>query len=212
MEKKSSASSPVIQVRRLVFAISKTTLAMRKINRPCRECEENVWKLCDHIRTKHPSHLEKCFVVFISNEEKQVPLWHQKASKRPDRLVVWDYHVVLVYQHDRGGLVYDLDTELLFPSPLALYVEHAIGDDSWLKPEFHRRFRVVAGEEYLKEFASDRSHMTKEDGTWMVEPPTYPCIQTLACQNNLADFISMQEGTGVGKVVDTKSLVKMFSQ
>ncbi|XP_025090761.1 protein N-terminal glutamine amidohydrolase-like isoform X4 [Pomacea canaliculata] len=194
MEKKSSASSPVIQVRRLVFAISKTTLAMRKINRPCRECEENVWKLCDHIRTKHPSHLEKCFVVFISNEEKQ------------------DYHVVLVYQHDRGGLVYDLDTELLFPSPLALYVEHAIGDDSWLKPEFHRRFRVVAGEEYLKEFASDRSHMTKEDGTWMVEPPTYPCIQTLACQNNLADFISMQEGTGVGKVVDTKSLVKMFSQ
>ncbi len=27
-------------------------------------------------------------------------------------------------------------------------------------------------------FASDRSHMKKEDGTWIAPPPSYPCIQT----------------------------------
>ena len=41
-----------------------------------------------------------------------------------------------------------------------------------------RLFRVVAADEYLAAFASDRSHMLKEDGSWLAEPPTYPCIQT----------------------------------
>ena len=37
---------------------------------------------------------------------------------------------------------------------------------------------MVAADEYLTAFASDRSHMLKEDGSWLAEPPTYPCIQT----------------------------------
>ena len=32
--------------------------------------------------------------------------------------------------------------------------------------------------DYLKHFASDRSHMRKEDGGWMAEPPSYPPIST----------------------------------
>ena len=36
-------------------------------------CEENVWKLCDHVRTNSPDELTKAFVVFISNK-KQVRL------------------------------------------------------------------------------------------------------------------------------------------
>ncbi|KAK7506032.1 hypothetical protein BaRGS_00002754 [Batillaria attramentaria] len=175
-------------------------------------CEENVWKLCEHVKLKDPAELNRCYVVFISNKKRQVPLWHQRASKRPDRLVIWDYHVVLIYLHqDLGFLVYDLDTELDFPCPFKSYFAQTIGEEKTLKPEFRRYFRVIRGEEYLREFASDRSHMTKEDGGWMSPPPPYPCIQTPTCQNNIQDFISMETTVGFGTVVSAKALWDMFS-
>jgi len=39
-----------------------------------------------------------------------------------------------------------------------------------------RKFRIVKAEDFLMHFASDRSHMLKEDGEWMSPPPTYPPI------------------------------------
>ena len=33
-------------------------------------CEENVWKLCDHVRTTAPNELSKAFVVFVSNKKQ----------------------------------------------------------------------------------------------------------------------------------------------
>ena len=33
-------------------------------------CEENVWKLCDHVRTMTPNELSKAFVVFVSNKKQ----------------------------------------------------------------------------------------------------------------------------------------------
>ena len=33
-------------------------------------CEENVWKLCDHVRTTTPNELSKAFVVFVSNKKQ----------------------------------------------------------------------------------------------------------------------------------------------
>ena len=38
-------------------------------------CEENVWKLCDHVQTTTPNELAKAFVIFVSNK-KQVN-WNQ---------------------------------------------------------------------------------------------------------------------------------------
>ena len=37
-------------------------------------CEENVWKLCDHVRTNSPELLAKAYVVFVSNK-KQVNIF-----------------------------------------------------------------------------------------------------------------------------------------
>ena len=39
-----------------------------------------------------------------------------------------------------------------------------------------RRYRIVSGKQYVKHFASDRSHMLCKDGSWQAEPPIYPCI------------------------------------
>lgn len=51
--------------------------------------EENVWKLCQEVATRHGSELQHCHVAFISNPSRSVPLWRQRAGKDEDKLVVW---------------------------------------------------------------------------------------------------------------------------
>lgn len=41
-----------------------------------------------------------------------------------------------------------------------------------------RKFRVIRADSYLKNFASDRSHMKDSSGNWREPPPSYPCIET----------------------------------
>ncbi|XP_028761551.1 protein N-terminal glutamine amidohydrolase isoform X2 [Neltuma alba] len=143
-------------------------------------CEENVYLLCkklcaDGIADADGSDL---FVVFISNEKRQIALWHQKASKRADGIVLWDYHVICI-QRSRGGdspLVWDLDSSLLFPSPLASYVLETIRPSFQLFPDYHRLFRVVHAPVFLRCFASDRRHMKDPDGKWIAEPPLHEPI------------------------------------
>jgi len=59
-------------------------------------CEENVYLLAQAFSTR-AGLLElsewDIYVIFVSNEQKTVALWSQRA--RGD-VVVWDYHVVLV--------------------------------------------------------------------------------------------------------------------
>lgn len=59
--------------------------------------------------------------------------------------------------------------------------------DEVVLPEHHRRFRVVPANVYLREFASDRHHMKREDGTWIKTPPDYPPISTPSTFNELAN-------------------------
>ena len=82
-------------------------------------CEENVWKLCDTVRCKNPALVQHCFAVFISNEQKMVPIWQNRGSQAEDGMVIWDYHVVFVYKSPDGPEVYDMDSTLPFPVPIA---------------------------------------------------------------------------------------------
>ena len=63
-------------------------------------CEENVWKLADHVRSNAPNELLKCYAVFVSNKKQVVPLWRQRAGRDEEKLVIWDYHVIFVYKPD----------------------------------------------------------------------------------------------------------------
>ncbi|XP_053190494.1 protein N-terminal glutamine amidohydrolase [Scomber japonicus] len=162
-------------------------------------CEENVWKLCEFIRTERTAPLEHVFVVFISNENRTVPLWKQKSG-HGDQPVIWDYHVVLLQADGpENSLIYDLDSVMSFPCNLKLYAAHALRSDRGIKPAYHRLLRVVPAESYLRNFASDRSHMRNPDGSWKMPPPLYPPIHTAECQMNLDDFISM-DAAGWGSV------------
>lgn len=55
----------------------------------CHSSEENVWKLCQDAATRHGSEIDHCYVAFVSNPWRSVPLWRQRAGKDEDKLVVW---------------------------------------------------------------------------------------------------------------------------
>ncbi|KAG0665827.1 hypothetical protein C6P46_005921 [Rhodotorula mucilaginosa] len=139
-------------------------------------CEENVYKLLEaalaQIRaapaTPAPRQL---FALFVSNPERRVLLFHQAASRvgpDMDNYVVWDYHVVAVsldYGSDgiRRAVVLDRDSLLGFPVSLDAYLQSAfrpdLFSDGYLDPSLQSMFRVVPASDFLRNFASDRSHM-----------------------------------------------------
>ncbi|XP_006137547.2 protein N-terminal glutamine amidohydrolase [Pelodiscus sinensis] len=175
-------------------------------------CEENVWKLCEYIRSYDQYPLEEFFAVFISNERRMIPLWKQQSG-RGDEPVIWDYHVVLLHLSSGDqNFIYDLDTVLPFPCPFDIYIEEAFKSDDDLLPEFRRKVRLVRADLYLKTFASDRSHMKDASGHWQKPPPSYPCIETEDAKMNLEDFISMNPKVGWGSVFLLHDFVDLYGR
>ncbi|XP_056335842.1 protein N-terminal glutamine amidohydrolase [Danio aesculapii] len=173
-------------------------------------CEENVWKLCENIKNQRYCPLEEVYAVFISNERKKIPIWKQRSG-RGDEPVIWDYHVILLHASKQGpSFIYDLDTILPFPCSLDVYSKEAFQSDEHLRPAFWRKLRVIPGNTYLKEFASDRSHMKDSDGNWRMPPPAYPCLETSESKMNLDDFICMDPRVGYGEVYSLSDFVKHF--
>ncbi|MCJ8746246.1 hypothetical protein PDJAM_G00139600 [Pangasius djambal] len=115
-------------------------------------CEENVWKLCDYIQAQAVCPLDEVHAVFISNENKTIPIWKQKSS-RGGEPVIWDYHVVLLHMNPQAqSFVYDLDTTLPFPCPFDVYSREAFRSDELLKPKFRRRVKAVEENVYFHLF------------------------------------------------------------
>ncbi|XP_042641979.1 protein N-terminal glutamine amidohydrolase isoform X2 [Tyto alba] len=197
-------------------------------------CEENVWKLCDYIRSQDQHPLEEFYAVFISNDRRMIPLWKQRSG-HGDEPVVWlnmkkhffsvrvmehwrrvpreDYHVILLHvSSGEQNFIYDLDTVLPFPCPFDVYSVEAFRLDDSLHPEFHRKIRMIRADLYLKTFASDRSHMKDANGKWQKPPPSYPCIETADSKMNLDDFISMNPKVGWGSVFPLPDFVHQFGK
>ncbi|XP_075475429.1 protein N-terminal glutamine amidohydrolase [Primulina tabacum] len=183
---------------------------------PC-YCEENVYllskKLCeDGISTSDCSDL---FVIFISNEQKQIPLWHQKASHRADGVILWDYHVICLQKRKERNLphlVWDLDSTLPFPSPLVKYVAETFRPSFQLFSQFHRIFRIVHAPLFLRCFASDRRHMKDSAGNWVFPPPSYEAIAAEdGTLHNLNEYMEMS-AVDVVKTVGPDTLDDVLSK
>ncbi|TYI10509.1 hypothetical protein ES332_A09G146100v1 [Gossypium tomentosum] len=160
-------------------------------------CEENVYFLCKKLCSSQIADAQgsDLFVVFISNDNKQIPLWHQKASHRADGVILWDYHVICVQRKKDGGthLVWDLDSSLPFPCPLAAYVSETIRPSFQLFSEFQRFFRVVYAPLFLRHFASDRRHMKDSEGNWTAQPPPYePIVAEDGSVHNLNGYMEIR--------------------
>ncbi|KAF5750220.1 protein N-terminal glutamine amidohydrolase-like [Tripterygium wilfordii] len=180
-------------------------------------CEENVYLLCKKLCSNGIADAQgsDLFVVFISNEKKQIPLWHQKASQRADGIVLWDYHVICVQRkkgHETPHLVWDLDSSLPFPSPLTSYVSEAIRPSFQLFSEYERFFRIVHAPVFLRCFASDRRHMKDSNGNWSKQPPGYePIVAEDGTTHNLNEYIDMKTSDGLQNV-GTDSIDAVFTQ
>lgn len=134
-------------------------------------CEENAWHLCVDPRIGEDAH-----VVVISNAARAVALWRQRAAEQPGAPVLWDYHVIVVAQHEGATTVWDLDTTIGFGIEAARYRAETfvVPTRAVLQP----RFRVLAAAEYRERFASDRRHMRDRAGGWQQPPPEWPPIGT----------------------------------
>ncbi|KAI8918864.1 WDYHV motif containing 1-like protein [Entophlyctis helioformis] len=159
-------------------------------------CEENVHRLARVFQELAP---ETPFeVVFVSNSQKKVPFWFQRSATS-DAPVIWDYHVLLLQQTKAPGkapvsYVYDMDSKLPFPTVFAEFAEKALRSSHMVRDltsTYQRLFRVVDGALFLRHFASDRSHMMNDDGSWIAEPPTGTCIETPESKMNLLEYIDM---------------------
>lgn len=143
-------------------------------------CEENVYLLCKALLEEQPAGFE-IKVVFISNQSKSCVVWKQRASKREDGLVCWDYHVIILAKAPSTGdwQVYDLDSTLPFPSPAARYFMQSFRPLDNLPAEYKQVFRVVSANDYLRLFASDRRHMRSSESPdgFSSPPPSYPPIR-----------------------------------
>lgn len=177
-------------------------------------CEENVYKLCQTLQQQgQPS--SNLYAVFISNPAKKVPLWRQQASSRPDGLVIWDYHVILLEQAagGRSTLVWDLDTTLPFGCSFLAYVFDTLLARE-LPPDMQRLYRVVPSDQFFKYFASDRSHMMTADGRWSAPPPAYPCIVADdGATDRISDYWDMQDNVvseHLGEVMPEQSFLERF--
>lgn len=139
-------------------------------------CEENVFLLCQRLQ-RRSTNTSALYVVFISNNQRQIPLWQQRAASAEDRPILWDYHVVLLeYTQQDRALIWDLDSCLELPCAFEKYVQHALMPQHTLPANLQRKYRVVSGQKFLANFASDRSHMMCADASWSSPPPPWPCI------------------------------------
>eukprot|EP01103_Thecamoeba_quadrilineata_P008522 TRINITY_DN1825_c0_g1_i2.p1 TRINITY_DN1825_c0_g1~~TRINITY_DN1825_c0_g1_i2.p1 ORF type:complete len:214 (-),score=23.35 TRINITY_DN1825_c0_g1_i2:23-664(-) len=146
-------------------------------------CEENIYKLCEKVLDAgDPS---KYYAVFVSNQKKEVLLFHQKAHKDGCNYVIWDYHVILLENNvDGESLIYDFDTLLPYPCKFETYFEKTFFEMP-IKPRFHCSFRVVPARDFVEYFSSDRSHMLDTNGNFLMPPPPYPPIIKSESSNNL---------------------------
>lgn len=169
-------------------------------------CEENVWHLAVDPRIPEPLR----YAVFISNAARCCPVWAQRSAPGPGVPAMWDYHVVLVATAGPSHLpvVYDLDTALSLPVPLAEYLAESFPLAGRLEPELEPRFRVVEAAELRARFASDRSHMRTGEG-WSAPPPSWPPIHAGAEVMNLDRFLDMEDGFA-GELLDLDGLRARF--
>ena len=149
------------------------------------------------------------YVVFISSQSKETPIWRQNASQDRESPVVWDYHVVLVATGNTHAirehgftLLFDLDSCLEFPISAAMYCLAAFRPDLTITKEHEQTFRVIPAATFLEYFASDRSHMLAS----RLPFPPWPLIQGKLANTamNLHEYILMHSKEDGHLMVETR--------
>ncbi len=161
-------------------------------------CEENIWHLGNDLVAqgfprKHIS------VLFFFLPEGFVPLFSQQLCEDTNP-VVWDYHVVLKFEHSKSDVyIMDFDSKLPFATPIDQYLAYTFPLTTSLSSPFQFFIRSVPLTAYLDHFHSDRSHMRSEIGEPLHPFPNWPCILIKNDHRRLTlkDYINFTENLAV---------------
>jgi len=181
-----------------------------------RFCEENIWHLAHRRLNETPSDRESDdHVVFISNPERSVAIWSQRAASETGEPVIWDYHVVLVDEEPTVPLVWDLDSILDHPTPLPRWWRGSFPLEDISPDHLQPSFRIVPAASYVEHFSSDRSHMqisssSSDQDKWLADPPDWDPIFDPSEGMNLPDFVDMQHGY-LGEVFSRAEFKQRFN-
>jgi protein N-terminal glutamine amidohydrolase len=157
-------------------------------------CEENVWHLLQVDDLPRPR-----AALFLGNRARSVAMWGQRAGQDP---VLWDYHVVLLLPEH--GFVVDLDDRDAVAWPVRAWLAHAFREQ--IADDLQPRFRIVDGDEFLRLFSSDRSHMLDGDGRPLRPLPPWPAPFDPTRGSNLLRFVD-QDDAIAGVVTDRNGLL-----
>jgi hypothetical protein len=173
-------------------------------------CEENVWHLCAHARVAAAERR----VLFVSNADRRVAMWGQRAAATRGHGIAWDYHVVLLLRHSgQRWQIWDLDAHDPGPRSATGWLRESFEPTELLPRRYAPRFRMVESADYRRHLRSDRRHMLLSDGTLMQPPPPWQPIvgEPPACApedggSNLARFVDTQDPGFLGQLFDLESL------
>lgn len=167
-------------------------------------CEENIYRLA----ARRDLIGDQAEVVFITNARAAVACWFQRAAPEPGQALVWDYHVVLVDPHATGPRLWDLDCILGCPLPAATWLAATFQDPTQVPARYHPSFRVVAAAAFLRDFATDRSHMRTRHGWRKPPPPWTPPGPVDGVAMNLDLFRDADPTRGPGTVLDRRAFTR----
>jgi protein N-terminal glutamine amidohydrolase len=173
-------------------------------------CEENVWRLLasEELADWNTS------AVAVFGRRQSVAVYRQRKGRPGDGLVFWDYHVFALARSGAESFVLDFDTSLPFVAGAREYVEAAFpqGEGSAsADPRYAPLFRVMLGPDYLSRLSSDRSHMRRPDGSWLVSPPPWDPPAGAADESWTLAAIRCPSETGPGLLVDREGFMKLLS-
>jgi hypothetical protein len=168
-------------------------------------CEENVHRLLSRAELA----AWEAWAVVVSNRAKDALLMRQRAGRPVDGLVHWDYHVfAAVLDPADGAIALDLDSQLPFPCSLGRYLEDTFPRDS--PARVTARFRAIPAAEYVRCLSSDRSHMIRDDGSWIWPPPPWPAPGgDSEVRPNLMHWVDVRRRTP-GRLYDADKLASVM--
>lgn len=120
-------------------------------------CEENIWLLARHFIAQGID-ADKLTIVFISNSQQQVAVFNQ-CNGPADQPIIWDYHVILLSNKSGHYQVYDFDSLAPFPCHIERYLAASFQPQLQIADAYQPRFRLIAADDFIRQFSSDRSHM-----------------------------------------------------
>ena len=160
-------------------------------------CEENVWQLLRNAELPAPA-----AAIFVTNARRAVAIWGQRAAVTDP--IVWDYHVVAYVPRER--IIVDLDDRERVAWPLADWLAHAFRKDT--PASLQPRFRIVAAEQFLTTFSSDRSHMRDASGVPLRAFPPWAAPLQPNRGMNLPRFLDLADSIA-GVVTDRAALISL---